>query len=595
MTLKHQIAIEGNEIKNTNHISDNSMRKREAAYKNLFRRFIFYTMICSVVPILLVGWGINIHYTIFAKSRMMRTFITQVDYHRKIIQIFLEERSSKLQLIAGTHEMDDLISGTRLNDVFNMININYWSITDLGVIDDQGNHLKYIGPYDLIDKNYSEALWFKEVMSKGIYISDMFTGFRQEPHFIIAVANIENGKKWILRATIDTDYFRSLVENVKIGQTGEVYLINKEGIFQTSPRLNGKIMEKAPFSVPSMHDGIVVRVLESRTDEHNRKTPSKIVSQAWLKEPHWMLMVQQDYSEAFNDVNYANKVTIIFLHLMVITILIVTILMTRHMISIIKKRDIETDQLNNQLMQAGKLASIGELSAGVAHQINNPLAIILTEKQILLDSFSNKSIISPELKKQFLNSMSQIKLQVKRCKHITQNLLRFARRTESVIETVDINEFLREVIELMERETSTSGIEFVTDLEEGLSSILSDPSQLQQVFLNLITNAIDAHDKKPHGMIHITTKSDLNDQGIWLNIKDNGVGIPKKNMQKIFDPFFTTKPVGKGTGLGLSICYSTIKRLGGNISVQSELNTGTQFTIYLPTKPPDDLMGSISV
>ena len=263
------------------------------------------------------------------------------------------------------------------------------------------------------------------------------------------------------------------------------------------------------------------------------------------------------------------------------------------MIKVIKKRDFEADQLNRQLMQAGKLASIGELSAGVAHEINNPLAIILTERQLLLDLADQTINLDEDFKDQLTSSLSQIDMQVHRCKHLTQNLLRFSRRTRSVIETVDINSLIEEVVELMEREAKSSGIKFITDLDETLPSLLSDPSQLQQVFLNLITNAIDAHDGKSYGTIRISTGSDDQNEGLEIVFADTGTGISPENLERIFDPFFTTKPVGKGTGLGLSICYSTLKRLGGNMAVKSETDKRTEFTIFLPYKPPPHLEESI--
>ena len=145
----------------------------------------------------------------------------------------------------------------------------------------------------------------------------------------------------------------------------------------------------------------------------------------------------------------------------------------------------------------------------------------------------------------------------------------------------------------MEREARTSGIKFFTDLEENLPVLRSDPSQLQQVLLNMITNAMDAHDGMPYGTIRIHTRSDKNTKGINISIADSGLGIAPENLAKIFDPFFTTKAVGKGTGLGLSICYSIIQRLGGNISVQSEAGEGTEFTMFLPFEPPLELKESI--
>ena len=566
-------------------------KRRTHYYTRFFRRFALLIIVFFLVPLFLVGWGINTYYTTFATTRMTNSFHSLVDNHRKIIELFLRERSSKLHLTAHTHSSEYLAQVSNLAHVFEMINLERSSITDLGVIDEQGRHLAYIGPYDLMDKNYINAFWFKEVMKKGLYISDMFMGFRKIPHFIMAVTRKENGETWILRATINTEVFRSLVENVTIGKTGEVYLLNQQGIFQTSPRFRGKIMEKSPFPVESFHEGTRIRTIDA--DDQNN-IPRQIVAQTWLKEPHWMLVVKQNYSEAFSDVNHANRVTVIFLILSAIATLIVTVVITKHMVAVIKRRDAEADQLSKQLMQAGKLASVGELSAGVAHEINNPLAIILTERQILLDLVGQTTGLDEGFKKELLDSLSQIDVQVQRCKCITQNLLRFSRRTTSVIETVNLNEFLGEVIELMEREARTSGITFIPELEEDLPPLLTDPSQLQQVFLNLITNAVDAHDGKPYGSIHISTRSYDENEGVKVVFADTGAGISQENLDKIFDPFFTTKSVGKGTGLGLSICYSIIKRLGGDVFVQSELDKGTIFTIFLPYSPPPELQESMN-
>jgi two-component system NtrC family sensor kinase len=558
-------------------------------YSRLFRKFVFLTVLCSLTPLLLVGWGINIYYTRFAKARMLNDLQSQVANHRKIIELFLAEHSSKLRLIAHSHSKNDLTRISNLTDIFDMINSEYWAITDLGIIDTDGRHLAYIGPYDLMSKNYSETFWFKEVMDKDIYISDMFMGFRKEPHFVIAVTRLENGAKWILRATVNTEVFRSLVENVRIGKTGEVYLLNREGYFQTTPRFQGKIMEKAPYPIEADHPGIRVRILEKQNGNSLGRRPRQIVCETWLENPRWLLVVKQNYAEAFNDVNHANYAILIFLHLSALTILVVAVLITRNMISAIKKRDREADQLSRQLMQAGKLAAIGQLSAGVAHEINNPLAIVLTERQLLLDAAARHSIQSSEFEIQFQDSMNQIDVQVQRCKRITQNLLRFSRRTESILETVDINRFIREVIELMEREARAGGIKFFSELDAALPPIISDPSQLQQVFLNIMTNAIDAHDGKPYGSIRIKTRANGTYPGVEIAVSDSGSGIAPENLEKIFDPFFTTKPVGKGTGLGLSICYSIMKQLGGHIAVHSEVGKGSEFTLFIPNNPPRQL------
>lgn len=577
-----------------NAYQENEEGRGKIYYSGLYRKFVFLTLICSLLPLLLVGWGINIHYARFSKERLMSSFQKEVAHHRKIIELFLNERSTNLQLVAQTHSRYYLGEMENLAHVFEIMNQDYAAIADLGVIDEQGRHVAYIGPYDLMNKNYAETFWFNKVMKKGLYVSDMFMGFRKVPHFIIAITRMENGSKWILRATIDTEIFRSFVENVRIGKTGEVYLLNQEGVFQTSPRFEGKIMEKSAFPMEPVYDGINVRILDPQdVGQGGKDARRQIIATAWLNEPKWMLVVKQDYSEAFNAVNHANYATLVFLHLSALTILIVSIISAKYMIKLIRRRDIRADQLKGQLMQAGKMASIGELSAGVAHEINNPLAIILTERQILLDFAGQKSDLNGDFRDQLTDSLTQIDAQVNRCKRITQNLLRFARRTKSAIESVDLNAFLEEVVELMEREAKSSGIKFFTDFQEELPPLLSDPSQLQQVFLNIINNAIDAHDGKSYGTIRIKTLFDEKNRTIKVSFTDTGSGIPAEKIEKIFDPFFTTKSVGKGTGLGLSICYSIIKLLGGDITVQSEYGKGAEFTLFLPLNSAKEMRGDV--
>ncbi|MBW1900994.1 MAG: two-component sensor histidine kinase [Deltaproteobacteria bacterium] len=564
----------------------------KADYSKLFRKYVLIALVSSVVPLLLVGWGISIYYSMFARSNMLESFQERIARHQKAIELFLNNQRSSIQLIAQTHTLEYLSDRVNLVKIFEEMNLamkkEYGkTFMDLGIISNAGEHLAYIGPYDLRDTNYAQAFWFKEVMEKGVYISDMFLGFRKVPHFIIAVSRTENGQNWILRATIDAEAFRSLVEDVKIGRTGEVYLLNSEGVFQTRPRFDGKIMDKTSLPAQSFHQGIMVQTIESGDSQ------KQIVAHAWLKTVRWMLVVKQDYSEAFNRVNHANRASLIFLNLSVLVILLVSFFITRHMIKIIKKRDKETDRMNKQLIQTGKMAAIGELSAGVAHEINNPLGIIMTERQILLDKAEQTPNPDAGFKAQLDKSLTQIDTQLKRCKHTTQNLLRFSRRTTSMIEEVDLNAFLKEIIDLMEREAKSSGIKFFADFRKVLPPILSDPSQLQQVFLNLITNAVDSHDGKPYGSIYISTTAEDQGRAVKVTIADKGAGIRPEHLYKIFDPFFTTKPVGKGTGLGLSICYSIIKRLGGNITVESEPGAGTAFSVLFPITPPASLENSI--
>ena len=583
------------EAQRNHHI--NGQARPKTHYGRLFGRFVSLTIVSSIIPLLLIGWAINSHYTRFARNRTNVSFQTQLEQHRKLVNLFLQEEVSNLNAVAQLNTKEFLTEEANLTKVFGSINRGDGAYTDLGVIDQSGNHLAYAGPYDLMDKNYSQALWFREIIGGNngdLYISDMFLGFRNVPHFIIAVLRCEGDEKWILRSTIDTRVFRSIVEDLRIGSTGEVFLLNREGVFQTNPSRGGKIMEKASFPVMPFAEDAKIRVQRFGTDIDRARAPLQIAAYTWLDNPRWMLVIRQDYSAALYDANHANRVVLLFLHASALVILIVTILVTRHMISVIKERDIEVDRANAQFIQASRLASLGELSAGVAHEINNPLAIILSEKEILADIEQHTQEMSPEFRQQLLASLSRIGNQIQRCKRLTHILLGFSRRTQPVIGGSDINALIEEVVELVERDAATSGVSMLLELQSDLPTVVTDSSQLQQVFLNVIANGIAAHEGKHNGSIRIATRPNEEKKGVAIRVSDTGCGIRPEIMNKMFDPFFTTKPVGRGTGLGLSICYGILKKLGGDISVESEYGYGATFTVFLPYRPPRELEESVA-
>jgi len=244
-------------------------------------------------------------------------------------------------------------------------------------------------------------------------------------------------------------------------------------------------------------------------------------------------------------------------------------------------RSEKRESMMAEIEHTSKLASIGRLAAGVAHEINNPLAIISAKTGLVMDllelseDFKYKEKIASEI-----NGTSDA---VERCKVITHRLLGFARRMDVTLEPININNLMREVLSFLDKEALYRGINFDLNLGESLPVIDSDRGQLQQIFLNLLNNAIDAIDKD--GRITISTKK-RDKNSIQVDVIDNGKGIPPDIISHIFEPFFTTKDSGekKGTGLGLFITYGLVKKLGGLISVQSSMGAGTTFTIILPIK-----------
>ena len=230
-----------------------------------------------------------------------------------------------------------------------------------------------------------------------------------------------------------------------------------------------------------------------------------------------------------------------------------------------------------QLVEAEKLASLGRIAAGVAHEINNPLAIV-NEKAGLIQDILEMSGDSQN-KEKFLNLTDGIIGSVNRCRAITHRLLGFARKMDVTIETMDLNESIREVKEFLGKEILFKSIRFEMNLMDGLPKINSDKGQIEQVFLNIMKNAIDAVEEG--GLVTVSTGK--KDEGtVCVSIRDNGTGIPDDKLKQIFEPFFTTKGREKGTGLGLFVSYGIMKKLGGSIIVESGVDKGTTFIIDIP-------------
>jgi two-component system NtrC family sensor kinase len=236
----------------------------------------------------------------------------------------------------------------------------------------------------------------------------------------------------------------------------------------------------------------------------------------------------------------------------------------------------EKEWSTEQLLQSQKLASIGELSAGIAHEINNPLAIIRQEAEWLLHLFKKKS---PPDAEQIKNCLTEVVHQVDRAREITHNLLNFASRQQPVVQAVDLNRLVEDMAMLVAKEAQYNRISIVKQLQPDLPHISSDAPLLRQVILNLLNNAIQAVGED--GTVTVTTRvTDANQ--VMVQVDDSGPGISRENLAQIFDPFFTTKPQGQGTGLGLSICHGIIERLGGKISATSNEGQGASFTVKLP-------------
>src|SRR5262245_16681723 len=235
----------------------------------------------------------------------------------------------------------------------------------------------------------------------------------------------------------------------------------------------------------------------------------------------------------------------------------------------LRRKDEEMRRFNERLLQTEKLAAIGQLAAGVAHELNTPLASISGYAEELGE-------ITRGAGDKVVQYTGVIRSQTDRCKAITQSLLNFARKSDIRVQAVDVNAVLREAIDYLRFKKRTTGLQIETDLAD-VPNVQADSVQLLQVFLSVLVNAADAIG----GGGRITVRSRA-EKDVLVAISDTGCGIPEENLKKVFEPFFTTKAPGEGTGLGLSLSYGIVKSLGGSIDLKSKVGEGTQVTIALP-------------
>jgi two-component system, NtrC family, sensor kinase len=492
---------------------------------------------------------------------------------RRSVTYFLEERISALNYVKRGGTYETLQNPDRLeSDLMNMQE-SFGGFVDLGVIDDQGSQVTYVGPYALEGKNYYDSEWFKAVSAGGIYVSDVFKGFRNIPHMVIAVKqNKPDGGFYILRATLDLSRLNNLLSQLEIAGGGDAFLINHAGILQTPSRHYGKVLDKINVPFPEYSPEVQFEQL------HVSESDSLLLVSAFITpETPFILMVVKPKRDLLTTLTHNKKQLIGFLLVSAMVIVIVILYGTTYLVNQIYRADQRRLSVMHQVEYAHKMASLGRLSAGVAHEINNPLAVISEKAGLARDLYAAKDEADRDPK--ILELIESISFSVVRCSKITHRLLSFARRSDIRAESVSMEEVVQEVLGFIGKEAEYRSIKIVIETDENTPPVVSDRGRLQEIFLNLFTNAFTAMEDGGTLSIHI---SHLPPSKVVVSCHDTGHGIPKSDLERIFEPFFSTKTGSGGTGLGLSITYRLLWEIGGKIEVESEVGNGTTFTVTLP-------------
>jgi two-component system NtrC family sensor kinase len=553
---------------------------RKEFYQVLTRNIRIRILLVSIIPMMLtlgiLCWRFHLAYSEKISAHIGELVLK----HTQNIDTFLKEKLGNIRYLArqlSTTEPE--MAQQFLTSQLSELKDEYGDVfTDLGLVDSKGIQFAYEGPFRLVNADYSEATWFLKAMDSPYYISDVFAGLRGHPHFILAVKLSAQGRTYILRSTINFTAFNSLVENVQIGRTGTAFIVNAKGRLQTPPRSGTMEIVPAFIADPAIFKDKHTLILKHKNDKGN----TCLYALALFKTVDWRMVFRQDAGDALRDMWRAEGLTLILFLLGCAAILSVSFTLSKNLVKRIAGADRKNEAMNQQVVESGKLATIGELAAGIAHEINNPVAIMVEEAGWMSDLLEEETGMIPDNKREFYRAIEQITTQGRRCKDITHKLLSFARKSDATEADIDINDTIREIVALTAQMARYNNVTISTRLADDLPFIRFSPSELQQVILNLTNNAIDAMGKDGGTVEIVTNIKTQDDNMIEIKVDDNGPGIPAQYLDRIFDPFFTTKAVGKGTGLGLSICYGIIQKMGGTIEVESHMGQGTCFLIQLP-------------
>ncbi len=551
-------------------------------YPALRRRIFGVLLVMSLAPLAALGWFCIDRINAMHADRVASSLESITRNKARAVDTFITERVAQIKNLTYTHSYEELIDPHRLSGIFNTMQANGKSFIDIGVIGRDGRHLVYVGPYELADTNYSGTDWFHEVLHKGVFVSDVFMGFRNEPHFIIAVMRHEGNQTYIVRATIDLAAINLLVWRPYEGARNDAFIINRAGLLQTKSLFHGDVMSQLSLDLPDA------------PSDPNRLTPVEVEDKAkgmrylaaTLNIPvlPWRLVVLEDVRRALAPLHQLRLFVILFVAGGALVVGAGAVLASRALVAHLEELDRKQAQIDAQMIQSSKMAALGKMAAGVAHEINNPLTLIRESAGWMRDLLDEEDPAAMHNHAELAETAAKIEHHVDRAKDITHRMLGFGRAMDPKQAELFVPTLLDQTIAFLEGEARQRNIVVQRDYADDVTSIITDGAQLQQVFLNIIDNALDAVAKD--GRITVRAEVCNAEQGghagCRVLISDTGPGIPPDKLKRIFDPFFTTKKLGEGTGLGLAICFTILESLGGNIRVESEVGKGSTFIITLP-------------
>ena len=541
-------------------------------YAGLWKYAVIGTSAIALLPLIILLLINHYEYKNALKGKMSGSIAWFVSNTRRALGSQLSERKAVLSFIVNDSRLDKFPDSKGLEEILADIKSSFPEFVDLSLVDPKRNREVHAGPNHKGDKDDRNEQWYKEAYEKGGYVSDLLLGDEGFPYFVIAVKNDnDTGNSLILRASLRADWLNDVTRSLEVEPSYDTFIVNKRDVLQTKSQSYGKVFEPCPLPLAPASDNPEI---QSMKDQRGR---SIVLGSAMIEGSPFRFVTVAPLESLTGGWFSVSKRFVFFVILSMVAILMAGAAIVTHLVNRIYEADRRRVAVLHKIQYTNKMATIGRLSAGVAHEINNPLAIINEQAGLLKDMVSMGKDLPRQKTVEIVNS---ILTSIERCSAITHSLLGFAKHIDVKIQQIDLARVINEVLLFVGKESEYRSISINVKVQENLIPIESDVGQLEQVFLNIINNAFEAVDDG--GEIDIELFSE--DSGsISVRIADDGHGISEENLKHIFDPFFSTKGE-KGAGLGLSITYGIVQKLGGRLDVESKKGVGSRFTVTLPTK-----------
>jgi len=549
-------------------------------FKKLRMLLIVAFMLVSLIPLVSLGYKVISQGETLIEEKASSYLKGLSKRNAEAIKGFMVERANDLNNLSNIICISGFNS-TMLKIHFEQMKEQYKSYLGFFLTDESG---KFV--FSTLDVSldsiplYSISKSGDSLLGASVKNVFMFTsGQKQIPALMICTSIQEDSKEHCrhLCGLVDFRIVENLLRKSNIEATGEVYLIDKKGRFLSSSRFGAKVLV----------DNISVNSIDEKNHGLYETTDyrGERVLQAYQKVDNfpWYVIADQDMAEILNQIRVLGKEAILYGLLTAMIVFILAFFISTVIVNILKTKYQYEKELEFQVIQKEKLASLGLLTSGLAHELNTPLANALLYTQIAKEELE-ESGTEIEIVQQRLSTVVD---EVKQGSRIVKNLLDFSRHSQSDAQTNDGNKILTKLMDIAGPHCGSRKIEVERELEKGMPDIKADASTIQAILTNLVANAIEA---MPNGgKIRLKTRYVKVLKIIKIEIADSGPGIPKDELIKIFNPFFTTKKPGEGTGLGLFVSYEMARKLGGDIKVISSTrdnsaNSGTVFTVELPTE-----------